>query len=197
MKSAGGAAGASKVDPESYKFMFCVPLEKSVYIIVGIEAVMCIVHLIIGNYVSPFLFNIPLLIFYFQSANNKKLGNLEAAYKWNTLFITFFAIRYVIMAISCFVLLVISSQETTVIDGICYEYFGAEEITKVQTEGAELEGDLAPVNTCRDNLITVGWLAFLPIMIFEAHCLITMRRVRNLIENVELKETAFEEEEDI
>ena len=94
-----------------------------------------------------------------------------------------YSVRLFFIIVFGFMLLIVANNENSIIDFLCERYQGID-IDQDATD-AEKKQFYDDRSECRDNIRLVGILAYLPIVIFQVHCLQTLMAYRATIENKE------------
>ena len=126
---------------------------------------------------------------------SKREGRADMAYRYNTLFKSWFLIRMLAFTIGGLVYLVIATNNNGPVDYFCTRYYDVDEN---DFHLAEQGNDLSEqeVELCRDEIRTAGWLFYFPMVVFQVHCLYIMNKYRETIENKDYQ-SKFVAEEDI
>ena len=194
-KKAGGKGGPSK-------FCFTFDLDKGFKIIGFLEVVAAIIQIFnffifshrVG-FICFVLFNLPLLTLWVLSQKSKRDGNMPAAYKWNSLFMSIYSIRLFFIIIGGFVLLIVAQNEDSIIDFLCARYEGVS-LDDTDTTAEKKKEFYEDRSECRSSLRILGILFYFPLVMFQVHCLQILLAYRATIENKEYQEE-FDNEEDI
>ena len=117
------------------------------------------------------------------------------AYRYNTLFKSWYLLRMLAFTIGGLVFLVIATRNDEPVDYFCTRYY---DVTDADLHSAEQGNEISQqeVELCRDDIRTAGWLFYFPMVVFQVHCLLIMNKYRETIENKDYKEQ-FVAEEDI
>ena len=108
--------------------MGCFSIESGQMIIAGLEAFAFIGQIFNMTYsvrVSLgmlLIFNVPLLTALYLRFKEQKAERYQEAYKWNTVFLTFYSLRLVTFVISGFVFLVWTTNHNGPVDFLCNRY---------------------------------------------------------------------------
>ena len=180
---------------EPKKFLGCFSIERGQTIIGVLEFLALLLQLFNMTYsvrVSLgmlLVFNVPLLTaLYFRYKNNKE-ENYQAAYKWNTVFLTIYSLRLVAFVVMGLVFLVWATNHRGPVEFLCNRYYELKLSKKSQLDDVE---------ECREELRILGWLIYFPVIFFQVHCVMTLNLYRKQTENKRFIElTGTGEEEDI
>ena len=179
------------------KFMLCIDLQKG-FVIIGILEVVATVLQVMNLMYSVrlgiamlFLFNAPLLYTWVMSQLHRRKGDLDMSYQFNTLFMTVYFVRLLVILIGGFIFIIIAQRNDEPVDFLCDKYYGID-YNEDGTIPAEFVDDLGE---CRSMFRNLVWPIYIITVVFQAHCLFTLQNYRSLFENKEyIKETNFEDD---
>ena len=126
--------------PGDSKFLLFLDLQTGFFIIGILEVVATVFQIINVSYsirigiACLFLFNVPLLLTWTMSQYYQRKGEFFFSYKFNTLFITVYQARLILLIIGGFVFLLYTNQNDGIVNFVCDRYYGID-----QDDSAALE----------------------------------------------------------
>ena len=103
-----------------------------------------------------------------------------------------FLIRLVLLIVGGFIFMLYAANDDTLVNFFCDRYYDPNYVQDNGTVSKEMSDSLSE---CRDSFRTSMWFIWIPVVVFQAHCLATLYAYRSTFENNEyVKETDNEED---
>ena len=109
--------------------------------------------------------------------------------------IAYFA-RMVFFALSMLVVLILAQQSAGTLYFFCSRYYSSD-IDADDYEDLAHFGDDPDEAECRTALITIGWVGYVPLLLFQAHCLYVLKHYMEYEAGVEIAKELFPDDEDV
>ena len=200
MKTAFPTKGGKIMMPaekKPFRFMMCIEIQTGFKIIGALEVLTTIFQCfnifwsVKVGIACLILFNIPLLGFWGMSQYSKSKDQVEQAYKFNTLFLYLYQVRLILLIVGGFIFNLYAANDDSISNFFCDRYYNenymnAGTVTKELTESLTL---------CRDSFRMYIWIAWIPTVLFQIHCLVTLYEYRSAFENKEYVKATDDEED--
>ena len=127
-------------------FCFCANIEQGVKIIGVLEVIYAILQLFNIQYAPRLsitlflLINLPLNAYWLMGQKSKSEGRADMAYRYNTLFKSWYLLRMLAFTIGGLVFLVIATRNDEPVDYFCTRYY---EVTDADLHSAELGNQIS------------------------------------------------------
>ena len=122
------------------KFLFCMTLSQGFKVIGILEVVAFILQLINIRYsvrigvAMILIFNVPLIFSWTASQFFKSKNESAEAYKWNTVFISVYSMRFLFSIVGGLIAVIIAYHSDSSMDFICDRYYDIDYDTNTYTE---------------------------------------------------------------
>ena len=183
------------------KFLFCLSITNGVRII-GLLEVAATVLILLNMYysyrVSIFLlvfFNIPLMVSWSLLQKAKFDNDYDEAYKWNTMFIRIYSVRFTVVVICGLIGIIIMSYSDGTSDFFCDRYYGIDYDLHETLKAKARAESASEIKQCRHVIRLCAILMYLPICLFQYHSIHTLNKYRDTVENEE-KMARIDDDED-
>ena len=123
---------------------------------------------------------------------------ISKAYKYNTVFRSWYAIRFLIFVIGGFVFLILLQTKNSVADFFCLRYYDLHRDHIVGDADTKIEKDLlADLEYCDSGVRIFLWVMYFPLALFQYHALKTLQHYGTHVLNREMKDILLGAEQDV
>ena len=193
--------------------MLCVNIEhghKAIGAIEVLAAIACLVNMVFAPRLALCMllfYHLPFFVPYAKAlmliGRDDSEGKMER-YKWNTITIGVYSARLVAFTIAGLVFLIYATNNSETVEYFCdaYTHIRFERFAELESKSdaltekqQALKAEIkANIGSCVEQFTLVGWLLYVPAVLFQVHCLLTLKHHRKLVENTQLVELVYEED---